>query len=516
MVTMTNLQEDCIICEENNAFYNNVCCHCYKQSFDFFQTKKSDEYLIDNESTKEKILPYELYKKIIKNESSISNLFLLKDVIMLKRYLLHYIKQKISYDERIEIKCSCGSVLPVKSTNETICSQCEMKYCSRCRVTSHTGVSCEKLVAIKKKYFDNNTQLIMKKIFCNSEELKKYLDLMEREEETYNRLKKLDLRICPYTNFESAVQCDIYNYGTNDNRAPTHGHTKESWEKVACNADPVTKIHCDSMYCRQHNPERVSSLTKSGINVGVNTKGCGRYIMWRFWIKYKPVIEKKKIDLQISHTDANIFITEYPYQQPYVCDICEENRNCFSVKCFHSQCEFKNQQVCGYCITSKERPKFSSMVMTIQYDKDTQYVIKKNSKNGRFKCAFIEFKFNREDHSSVNVPLVWDEEYEQWKLQLGSGTIWGRIGGLNYNMDNFLDEKIEFRWCTYYTTSTRAPRHKSPIIFTVDDKTTRLVKLQKFSCMKNKHLLDFNTPELHSKFEQFIKWQKIQEKKIEN
>jgi hypothetical protein len=528
----------CYICEEEKSLHKNVCPTCYMESIKY-------KTIIQN------VTQYELYGIILQKEFEGNDYFHLAQINVLKQYLSNIFKQNSMFNEKIHTKCNCG-LIHKKNFNfknlphGLVCKHCD-NFCSNCKHDTHTdyqqyvptskNVTCDEFNKTYQTYHSTFVQKWISSIINNKREHDKIKIKIKNENASLQLLSKQDLRICPYTDYHYAKQFEN-NGGSRSYQHLTDTYTEENWHKVACQSDPVIKTDCDDMYCRQHNPEKVSAMTRRGINIEKNNKGCGRRINWVYWKKVTPKIDTNVHgNTIIKNSDINQCTMSHSIQTEYICDICNNLRTCMSISCTYSKCCNNRNQVCGICIADKlkilkKRAHFNKTMITILNDDGATLNFQKNTE-GKF-VGNIYFDKHSKDH--CNAYMEWDDNLKHWYIRsLGNGDYinYGHFENLHKNFQNDVNTirtVTKFMWNVlknprnvesygFYSNpygirsygirsyEARPNRTLSSVIIETIHTDEVYNNLQKYTCVQDKHVLYFhNYDSFFKRMNEFDKW----------
>ena len=221
--------------------------------------------------------------------------------------LLEKFSQELSFNSRLQSKCRCGKnhdrhLCFDQEPHTLICGDCG-PFCSNCSRDIHPNVNCkqyQKMVKIFESDFVQNWMM-------RFAEEKRASEHRENYNNNLKLLKQEVLKECPFKYYDSAKHYEDVRYGTNNPKNLTAKYTKEEWPKVACQSEPISKTHCDDVYCAMHNPERRKTSDEK------NSHGCGRRIHWRYWVPVKidegPCNKMLKSDITYGPLVMGIFLT---------------------------------------------------------------------------------------------------------------------------------------------------------------------------------------------------------------
>ena len=472
----------CDICEENTPFYKSICPQCFKDG-------------IMHNNHVHNIKPYDLYKLIVtKLENETTDLYLLKEVIYLKRFLIKKISKVISYDSRLEIKCQCGNIIPRKNIKKSFdikCHECEKIFCSNCDNIGHNEhFTCEKYQQIVDYFHNDVSEMWLAIIYNTAEQYIKFLKNKKEEEKMISEFEKYDLRICPYTDYDAASIYENHMIANGSiNIAWTKKYTKENWDRVMCKSQPITKIRCSDVYCRQHNPEAVRSMVRDGIKVGENKNGCGRRINWKYWKQVDPKLHTSYVHFIPEKKDIIDATISSKIHPEYICELCTNKRTCMFIKCCEMNCNFLNKKICGQCINdlNKLHTMEQTIIITNVSTKEEYTFTRK--KRSYFTCP--EMKKPQWDDSFKCI-MSWSETSKRWEIKTVFIDTWlgkkqfgiGCIEGLPQFITG--SEKVVMKW--YGDSETENPCEI--ISKTPQQGCSDLYRLFNFHCVKKKHLLN--------------------------
>lgn len=327
------MQEPCRICDDSDPIYNGICPECYLNGFSILPE-------IDG------VGPDELFSNIQRAGSENTDIEYYNNLILLKRMLLEKFSQELSYNSRLQSKCQCGKIYDRhlcfdQEPHTLICEDCG-PFCSNCYRDIHPNVTCkqyQKMVKIYESDFVQNWMMRFAKEKRASE-----------HKESYNKnlsfLKQEVLKDCPYKYYDSAKFYEDSVFGSNNPKNLTTKYTKEEWHKVACQSEPMSKLHCNDVYCGKHHPERKKNTD------GKNIHGCGRRIDWNYWV---PVKIEEELCNKITDSDITD-VTHLNYcKSPYCCAICKEKTRKAYATCQCSKCQYYDEKICISCAFSDGR-----------------------------------------------------------------------------------------------------------------------------------------------------------------
>ena len=356
---MENISE-CIICEDEESFYKNICIKCYKMGFEVSSTV--------NTITIDEIYSY--YVDI--NEESIKDLFKLKELIEFKRFILDKLSNAEKHNRRLEIKCHCGEIYPRdlsygEEPHTILCSNCGPR-CSNCIEDTHPNITCKKRTEIQQFYNSGFIQSWLENLKSEGDEVKRILFNEKARNLDMSDIKIQDIRQCPYAEYETARK---YENSPQFNLSSklTDSHNEETWHKVACQADPTMKTACASVTCDNRHMLQKNKKTKC----------CGRSSNWDYWKKVIPkVLNEKVTSTEIKKSDLrNVSCANYNVNS-YTCNLCNKEKKLLSLTCLNSKCDFFQKKKCIDCAIFHEHYHYKETI-TVHYrstlkDGDYEYV----------------------------------------------------------------------------------------------------------------------------------------------
>lgn len=346
----------CLICEHNIPLYKNICTQCYIKGFDTL------DKIVE-------IKPLEVFNFL--NRITYNNLdkIQIRDCYKLQRNLLSKMQNQIKYNPIFETRCICGNIheknIDSDEPYEIKCDKCGL-FCPYCSKESHLGISCKEYQKVLDDFYEYKSTIYPVLI----DEIKETERIHANEEAELANLReivKLDLRQCPYCDWDSAVKfesrkTDAGNSAMEESEMLTKQYTKKTWHKIACKSEPVIKTECDDIICGEHNPERIGQMKANGEKIGINKKGCGKRINWKYWKKITPTnAPKKKMTILknlLVCLRLNLDI------EKYTCYQCQKKKKIFCVSCRKYDCPYKGKKLCGDCIISNKN-KISEIQITI-------------------------------------------------------------------------------------------------------------------------------------------------------
>lgn len=378
-------KDTCEICDDNIAFYKNICIDCYKDGFNAVMKVNG-------------ISVYDVLIKVRKRLKKINNYDYdyenIRVLTEFQQFLLKLIKIEFTFNPKVDVKSPSGIIFKKKiCVPHTICDINNLLFCSNCGDISHTNYlvnlgndnlqplykvdrslitkdnvicqvfdknnikvhfTCEEFAEIKKNLDSDFIQNWIMTVINNPNEVDRIQKRKKEQMESIKIIESYDMRKCPYTEYHSAKAWEVFcaqNGSLNKEDMLTKKYSEEEWPNVACDGKPVFRDDCKDMYCGVHNPERIRQMTENGIKIGKKIHGCGRKINWDFWVIVKPTpdefdyskIEKSKL---VELTIRDNLVPEY------TCSECNTNRTCMGI-IIRSESLWKNKPICGHCILNK-------------------------------------------------------------------------------------------------------------------------------------------------------------------
>lgn len=483
----------CRSCEEQESIYQCLCPDCIETSLQL------DAY---------KIEPLDILQYIDTLDLNQFTHSRVKEIVTLQRFLLNYKKKEISFNPIIETKClQCGQVnernLKFKNNpHGTKCKKCSREYCSNCLLNIHTRkkfyLRCEEYKQARDIYFEPFTKSWISAIMNSEKQHQEIMRKIQVEQKSVAYFKSKDLRKCPYTDYDAANAYEkemVQNGEMFQYQMSTRNYTKETWYKSpdACKSDPVIKENCDDMYCAKHNPERVNQLRAQGISVGLNSKGCGKKIRWKYWISINPKYDEKfyyKMNKStlIKCTESDGLITHYK-----TCSVCNQSSKSFFVTCLNHKCTHAYQPVCGKCITGATSIVKKNMI-SIVTDNDIFQLTQED--DGVYRGVI---------KSVING--ITDKVFINNKLQLlAINSHWSHGNFKNLDLSNVEScNDISFEWMI---NKTKIHSISSCIFeqFEISNSKKRKKKIYN-GCIRKKHILYFDGfDELQHRIDNYDQW----------
>ena len=403
----SDTDEQCVICDDLKSLYKKICASCFLRGFQL------DGSIVG-------IKPNEVYLHIINRNFNNFTFKELEPIKHLKTYLFDIFIKKTHFDPLFESKCGqCEKIYDRDLSYEDrphklICKKCG-PFCSNCSKGHHSSedlsLTCEQFSEIIDVWNSEFIREYMRNIREEKKDRDRILTLEKLKVENIESIKKLDLKICPYTDYDFAKKYEEIHILKSHRM--TDKYNKDNWSEVACKSQPIFKTDCDDVVCAKHNPEREIEMKKNGITIGTNQNGCGRRINWNFWKIVDTSLMFSKIDLSKAEKSNLVSASLTNYEKnSYKCFLCKNKTKLLFCQCMDFKCSMLNKKICMSCyLDGTIKRKVISFKFTFQ-DKEKRVFHKANpsddfyteiTDNGSPLLIFLKgsvCKINKNRHSS--------------------------------------------------------------------------------------------------------------------